>query len=80
MASGPEHYRRAEQLLEHAAGMLAENVAREDVAELVARQAVVVSEASAHAVLAVAAVLGMSAPLDAPESQAWRDAARTHLT
>ena len=40
--TGPEHYAEAERLLEHAAGMMGTDVASEERAELVARQAVVV--------------------------------------
>jgi len=50
--SGPAHYAEAERLLEHAASMLATDVAPEDRAELVQRQAAVASMATAHAVLA----------------------------
>jgi hypothetical protein len=41
-------YAEAERLLEHAAGMLGTDVAPEERAELVARQAVIVAMASAH--------------------------------
>jgi len=77
--TGPEHYRAAERLLEHAAGMLATNVAAEDRAELVQRQAAVASMASAHALLAAAATAGLSAHLDIGDTNAWRDAAGTRL-
>ncbi len=48
--TGPEHYAEAERLLEHAARMIGTDVAPEERAELVARQAVVVAM-SAHAAL-----------------------------
>jgi hypothetical protein len=75
--TGPEHYRRAEQLLEHAAAMLKADVAPEDSAELVQRQAAVASMATAHAVLAAAAAFGLSAHLDVSDTNAWRDVAAT---
>jgi hypothetical protein len=77
--NGPDHYRAAERLLEHAAGMLATDVAPEDRAELVQRQAAVASMATAHALLAAAATAGLSAHLDIGETSAWRDAAGTPL-
>ena len=75
--NGPGHYRRAEELLEHAGQLLAANVAPEDRAELAARRADAASMAVAHALLAAAAVAGLSAPLDAAEAKAWRDVAGT---
>lgn len=77
--TGPEHYALAENLLEHAASMLETNVAPEDRAELVARQAAVASMATAHALLAGAAATGLSAHLDIGDTNAWRDAAATRL-
>jgi hypothetical protein len=61
--TGPDHFRRAEQLLEHASAMLDTEVAPQDRAELVARQAAVATMADAHALLAAAAALGLSARL-----------------
>lgn len=77
--TGPEHYLEAERLLDHAAGMLGTEVAPEDRAELVERQAVVVAMATAHAALAQAAVAGLSAHLDPIDTQAWRQAAGSPL-
>jgi hypothetical protein len=77
--TGPEHYRTAERLLEHAAEMLATSVSPEDRAELVQRQAAVASMATAHALLAAAASIGLSAHLDIGDTNAWRDAAGTRL-
>ena len=77
--TGPEHFRVAEQLLEHAGSMLDTSVAPEDRAELVQRQAAVASMASGHALLAVAASAGLSAHLDPADTQAWRDVAGTRL-
>ena len=77
--TGPEHYLEAERLLEHAARMLGTNVTPEECAELVARQAVVVNMAHAHAALADAAVAGLSAHLDTADTRAWRRAAGTPL-
>lgn len=77
--TGPEHYLEAERLLEHAAGMLGADVAPEDRAELVARQAVIVAMAQAHAELADTTVAGLSAHLDTAETRAWRRAAGTPL-
>ena len=56
--TGPEHFRTAEQLLGHAASMLDADVAPEDRAELVQRQAAVASMATGHALLAAAAAIG----------------------
>jgi hypothetical protein len=78
--TGPEHFRTAEQLLDHAASMLDTDVAPEDRAELVQRQAAIASLATGHALLAAAAVIGLSAHLDALDTQAWRDVASTRLT
>jgi hypothetical protein len=39
--TGPDHYRRAEQLLEHAASMLDTDIAPENRAGLIHRQATV---------------------------------------
>jgi hypothetical protein len=77
--TGPAHYKLSEQLLEHAASMLSTDVAPEDRAELVQRQAAVASMATAHAVLAGTAVAGLSAHLDTIDTQAWRQVAATPL-
>jgi hypothetical protein len=69
--TGPDHFRRAEQLLEHASAMLDTEVAPEDRAELVACQAAVATMANAHALLAATA--GLSARLDVAEASAWRE-------
>jgi hypothetical protein len=74
-----DHYLEAERLLEHAASMLSNDVHPQDSAELVARQAMIVAMASAHAELAGAAVAGLSAHLDTVDTQAWRRAAGTPL-
>jgi hypothetical protein len=71
--NGPQHFRQAEKLLEHAASMLDTDVAPEARAELVQRQAAVASMATAHAVLAAA--IGLSAHLDRADELAWRDVA-----
>ena len=73
--NGPDHYDLAEKLLEHAASMLDTDVAPADRAELVQRQAAIASMATAHAVLAAAAAIGLSAHLDTLDTQAWRDVA-----
>jgi hypothetical protein len=78
--TGPDHFRRAEQLLEHASAMLDTEVAPEDRAELVARQTAVATMANAHALLAAAATLGLSARLDVAEASAWRDVAGVRMT
>ena len=77
--TGPEHFRAAEQMLEHAASMLDTDVAAEDLAELVQRQAAIASMATGHALLATAAAIGLSAHLDTAETQAWRDIAATRV-
>ena len=75
--TGPDHYELAEQLLKHAASMLDTDVAPGDRAELVARQAAVATMASAHAVLAAAAAIGLGGNLDRLDTEAWRKAAGT---
>lgn len=77
--NGPGHYRRAEQLLEHAASMLDIDVASELRGELIQRQAAVAAMAHAHAVLAAAAAIGLSAHMDVTDTNAWREAAKTPL-
>jgi hypothetical protein len=74
-----DHYVEAERLLEHAASMLNTDVHPQDRAELVARQAVIVAMASAHAALADAAMAGLSAHLDTAGTQAWRRVAAGQL-
>jgi hypothetical protein len=74
---GPGHYTVAKSLLQHAAEMMVANVAPEDRAELVLRQATVASTATAHAVLAAATALGLSVHLDVVDTNAWRDVAAT---
>jgi hypothetical protein len=78
--TGPDHYQQAERLLEHAAAMLDTDVGPGDRAELVERQGVVASMATAHAVLAAAAALGLGGRLDVADTNAWRDVAATPLT
>jgi hypothetical protein len=73
--TGPDHYDRAEQLIEHPAAMLDTNLAPEERAELVAHQAAIASMGTAQAVLAAAAAIGLSAHLDTLDTQAWRDVA-----
>jgi hypothetical protein len=77
--TGPEHYREAERLLEHASTMLDTDVHPGDRGELVGRQVVIVAMAQAHAALADAAVAGLSAHLDTADTQAWRRVAATPL-
>jgi hypothetical protein len=77
--NGPGHYRQAEQLLEHAAAMLDTDVGPEARAELIQRQAAVATMALAHALLAAAATIGLSAHLDRADSLAWRRVAGTPL-
>ncbi len=61
--TGPEHYAAAERLLEHAATMLDADVGSERAAELVQRQIAVATVGQAHALLAAAAAIGLSARL-----------------
>jgi DMSO reductase anchor subunit len=75
--TGPEHYQLSEQLLEHAASMLSTDVAPEHRDELIQRQAAVASMATAHAVLAAAATLGLSLHLGPPDERAWNASAAT---
>ena len=78
--TGPDHFRAAEQLLEHAASMLDTDVAAEDRTELVQRQAAIASMATGHALLAAAAAIGLSAHLDTADTRAWRKVAAAHFT
>jgi hypothetical protein len=57
--------------------MLNTDVHPEDGADLVARQAVIVAMAHAHAALADAAVAGLGARLDAADTRSWRQVAGT---
>lgn len=77
--NGPGHYREAEQLLEHAASMLDTDVAPELRAELIQRQVAVATMAHAHALLAAAAAIGLSVHLEATDTNAWREVAKTRL-
>lgn len=78
--TGPAHYQESERLLDRAAAMAAENVAPEDVPELLQRQALAVNMAIGHGLLAAAAAIGLSAHLDALDTQAWREAAAMRVT
>jgi hypothetical protein len=78
--TGPDHFVAAERLLEHAATLLEADVAPEDRAELVGRQAAVATMAAAHAVLAAASAIGLGAHLDLADTNAWRDVAAARLT
>jgi hypothetical protein len=75
--TGPDHYRAAEKLLDHAASMLGTDVAPHERAELVQRQAAVASMATAHAVLAAAAALGLGLHLGRPDERAWQATSAT---
>ena len=77
--TGPEHYQLSEQMLEHAASMLSTDVAPEDRAELIERQAAVAAMATAHAVLAAAASLGLGLHLGRPDERAWHATAATPI-
>jgi hypothetical protein len=77
--TGAEHYLAAEQLLEHAAAMLDVAVGPEHEHELVQRQIAVATCAQAHALLAAAAVAGLTADLSVADSLAWRKAAASQL-
>ena len=75
--TGPAHYAAAERLLEHAAAMLdaGHGPERDREAELVQCQLAVATAAAAHAFLAVAATMGLTADLGPADAQAWREAA-----
>jgi hypothetical protein len=75
-----DHYLEAERMLEHAATMAAENVAPEDVPELLQRQALAVNMAVAHGLLAAAAAIGLSAKMGVADESVWRETAGTRLT
>ena len=48
-------------------------------AELIQRQAAVASLAHAHALLAIAAAIELSAHLEATDAAAWREVAKTRI-
>lgn len=80
--TGPDHYRAAEQLQQHARavtdatqGPLAEMPAMER-AQL---RAADLTDAQIHATLALAAAIGLSADLPQLDAAAWRDVAATHV-
>lgn len=75
--TGAEHYLLAGQLLEHARFMLDTEAAPEHAAEFVQRQIAVATLGQAHALLAVAAAIGLSSDTGTLDRQAWRDAANT---
>lgn len=60
--------------------MLDTDVAPGDSAGLVQRQVAIAGMAAAHATLAAAAVLGLTAHLDPLGTEAWRDVASTDIT
>ena len=68
------HYAAAERLLQHAATMLDADVDPQRTAELVQRQIAVATLGQAHALLAAAAAVGLSASMGALGEQEWRDA------
>jgi hypothetical protein len=73
-----DHYLEVERLLEHAASMLNTDVHPQDRVDFVAREAVIVAMASAHAAVADAAVAGLSVHLDTADTQAWRGGSPRH--
>jgi hypothetical protein len=75
--NGPGHCKIAKELLEHAARMVDTDLAAEDRAELGQRQAAVATMATAHATLAQAVAVGMSAPMAQADERAWWDVAAT---
>jgi hypothetical protein len=72
-----DHYLEAERLLEHAAAMASQNVASDHLPELLGRQRLAVDMAAAHAMLAAAAVAGLSAHMDPADTREWRRPAGT---
>jgi hypothetical protein len=72
--TGPQHYAAAERLLEHAATMLDADVDADHAHELIQRQIAVATVGQAHALLAAAAAVGLSASMGALDEQEWRDA------
>ena len=74
--TGPEHYREAERLLQHASAMAAVAPGGPNSAEeLAVRRTADLAEAQVHATLALAAVIGLSADLPPGDVAAWRKAA-----
>jgi hypothetical protein len=80
--TGPEHYRAAEQLQQHARAVMDATqgplglLSPEERARL---QAADLADAQIHATLALAAAIGLSASLPQLDGMAWRDAAATRL-
>jgi hypothetical protein len=79
MTGTGHYYLEAERLLEHAAAMAAQNVASDDLPELLGRQRLAVDMAAAHATLAAAAVAGLSAHMDPSDTREWRRVAGTPI-
>lgn len=77
--TGPQHYRVAEQLLEHAATMLDADVDPARAAELIQRQTAVATLGQAHALLAAAAATGLQGAISSIDEREWREAAATRL-
>ncbi len=73
--TGPQHYATAERLLEHAATMLDADVDPEHAHELVQRQIAVATLSQAHALLAAAAAVGLSASMGPLDEREWRETA-----
>lgn len=66
MATGPEHYKEAERLLDFAVRHMLDD---DDT------QPVVLAQAQVHATLALAAAQAMKGDMGAPDWDAWRAAA-----
>ena len=75
--SATQHYLAAERLQEHARALAAvdESPDAAETAARVQRRMADLADAQAHAALALAAVLGLSAHLGAGDAPEWRDAA-----
>jgi hypothetical protein len=71
--TGPQHYRAAEQLLEHATTMLDADVDPSRAAELIQRQIAVATLGQAHALLAAA--IGLQGAISSLDEREWREAA-----
>ena len=75
--TGPEHYLAAERLQEHARAMAAVDDSPDEAvtAARVQRRIADLADAQVHALLALAAVLGLGADMGQTDERAWRKVA-----
>jgi hypothetical protein len=80
--NGPDHYRAAEQLQQHARAVMEATegpLAGLSPGERAQITAADLAAAQVHATLALAAAVGLSASLPQLDSAAWRDVAATRV-